>query len=114
MGIQQVVSRDGTTVDRELSDIYTIQPNGEESLQLTDDGISFSPVWTPAGQVTYTQVVVSGDTEDYSPWIVDADGNNQSQLTPSIADLTAAGCVSCVHQVRQNEASTWVSWQPRP
>ena len=37
MGIKQIVSSDGLTVDQELNDIYTIRPNGQEIVQLTDE-----------------------------------------------------------------------------
>ena len=114
MGIQQIVSSDGLTVEQELGDIYTIRPNGQEIVQLTDDGVSFSPVWTPAGQVTYTRIIVNGDSEQYQPWIIDANGSNRTQLQESLAALNAAGCVFCVHHVEGNEGATWISWQPRP
>jgi hypothetical protein len=114
MGIQQIISSDGLTVQQELSDLYTIRPNGQEIVQLTNDGVSFEPRWTLAGRVTYTRILVSDDREEYEPWIVDADGSDRTQLPESLAALNEAGCVICVHQVEGNEGATWISWQPRP
>ena len=60
-------------------DIYTANPGGTAARQVTHDGSSFYPDWSPDGRRIAYASFASGFT---SIWIVDADGTHARQLTP--------------------------------
>jgi len=49
-------------------------------------------------------------------WIMDADGGSQSRLGSSLADLTAAGCTTCVYVAHEpvDGGLPRAYWQPLP
>jgi len=64
------------------SDIYTIDPNGQNLRQLTDNpGRDCQPKWSPDGQ----KIVFMSDRhgQENQIYIMDADGKNQNLLTDS-------------------------------
>lgn len=70
-----------TVQSEQRSSIWTVTPHGETVTQITSginkyDGV-YDLSWTPDGRIVY-ESTASGD-EDI--WIMDADGNNQKQLT---------------------------------
>ena len=66
-------------------DIYTVNPDGTALHQVTHNGSSFQPDWSPdATHIAYASTV-SGFL---SIWVADADGGNARQLTPD--DPTSA------------------------
>ena len=54
--------------------------------------------------------------EGYENWIMDADGGNQVRLSNGLAELTAAGCVTCLYPltVSENIGLSDAFWQPLP
>ena len=47
-------------------------------------------------------------------WIMDADGGNEVRLGDSLADLTAAGCTTCIYVAQESGHGTLprAYWQP--
>jgi len=66
-------------------DIWTITPDGSDSLRLTNRGGTYPiythPVWSPDGrEISFS--AESGELSDPTQiWVMDADGSNPSQLT---------------------------------
>jgi Tol biopolymer transport system component len=63
-----------------VQDVYTVKPDGTGLRQLTTDGRSIWPEWTPAGQIRFRigNVGALTDTMQYS--LMDADGSNVTAL----------------------------------
>jgi len=60
-------------------DIYTVNPDGTAVQQVTHDGSSFTPAWSPDGKrIAYTSAVSGAP----AIWIADANGAHARQLTP--------------------------------
>ena len=64
-------------------DIYTVNPDGTAPQQVTHDGASLMPDWSPDGKRIAYASAVSGAV---AIWIADPDGGNARQLTPDEAD----------------------------
>jgi Tol biopolymer transport system component len=83
------------------TDVYILEIDGSGFHSITSDGISVFPQWTSDGRITFVRwtdaMTGRGDV-----WVMDADGSNASQIDPSIASLTSAGCVVCPHPVAGN------------
>lgn len=116
LNVEQIVNSDGTAVDSEHWDLYAVLPDGSDLQRLTTDGISAGAEWTTDGHVTFTRKVVVQGTEDYENWIMDADGGNQRKIGNSLAELTAAGCVTCLYPLpmSENPGVQDAFWQPLP
>lgn len=57
--------------------IYTLKPDGTDFRQLTDDGMSRRPRWSPDGQwITY----ISGPENSQSLYVMTADGEEKEEL----------------------------------
>lgn len=112
-GSNMVVNADGTSVLNIKDDIYTIGLDGTGLARLTDDGISSLPDWTSGGRLAFIRHAAPTKSEN---WIMDADGGNQSRLGSSLADLTAAGCTTCVYVAHEPVSGTLprAYWQPLP
>jgi hypothetical protein len=109
-----VLNAAGTSVLKFKSDVYTIGVDGSELARLTDDGISIFPDWTSGGRLAFIHHVADLKNEN---WIIDADGGNQSRLGGSLADLTAAGCTTCLYVPRESDFRRPLPrayWQPVP
>jgi Tol biopolymer transport system component len=67
------------------SHIYTCKADGSDPKQLTrGDAGEFAAVWSADGKrVFFSRVKVDGLLKDGSIWVIDADGNNEKQLTTS-------------------------------
>lgn len=66
-------------------DVYTVNPDGTGLQQVTQDGSSVIPDWSPDGtQITY----VSFANGPATIWVADADGSNARQLTPDEEDAS--------------------------
>jgi Tol biopolymer transport system component len=112
-GTDMVVNAAGTSVVDIKSDIYTIGAEGSGLARLTHDGISGLPDWTAAGRLVFIRDAAPTTSEH---WIMDADGGNQGRLGGSLADLTAAGCTTCVYvaQVPVMGGLPRAYWRPLP
>ena len=112
-GTDMVVNAAGTSVVDIKDDIYTIGVDGSGLARLTDDGISSLPDWTSGGRLAFIRHAAPTKSEH---WIMDADGGNQSRLGGSLADLTAAGCTTCVYVAHEpvRGALPRAYWQPLP
>jgi Tol biopolymer transport system component len=113
LGTDMVVNAAGTSVVNIKNDIYTIGVDGSGLARLTDDGISALPDWTSGGRLAFIRNA-SPTSSDH--WIMDADGTNQSRLGGSLADLTAAGCSTCIYVAQEpvHGALPRAYWQPHP
>jgi hypothetical protein len=112
-GSDMVVNAAGTSVVDIKYDIYTIGVDGSGLARLTRDGISALPDWTSGGRLVFIRNA-SPTSSDH--WIMDADGANQSRLGASLADLTAAGCTTCIYvaHVPVHGGLPRGYWQPLP
>jgi hypothetical protein len=112
-GFDMVVNAAGTSVLDIKDDIYTIGLDGTGLARLTDDGVSSLPDWTSGGRLAFIRDADSTNSEN---WIMDADGSNQSRLGSSLADLTAAGCTTCVYVAHEPVSGPLprAYWQPLP
>jgi Tol biopolymer transport system component len=92
---------------QQLSDIYTVRPDGTELKRLTTDTVgplgttdggdfgARRPTWTLEGRIVFTRSAAPGEAV-MQLWVMDRDGGNATRLDPSDAStLTAIGCVSC-------------------
>jgi Tol biopolymer transport system component len=72
---------------RQYYDIYTIRPDGTDLRRLTSDQSSLRPSWTAGGRIWFYRIpMVDGDINTAaapSLWVMDADGNNATQLSIS-------------------------------
>ena len=91
--------------------IYSIRQDGNGLRQLTDDADSSMAAWTLDRHVTFARSTF-GST--YVNWIMDTDGGHPTQLGSTLAELTAAGCVSCLYPVPTTDVSPTADalWQP--
>jgi hypothetical protein len=112
-GSDMVVNSGGTSVVTITDDVYTIGVDGSGLARLTDDGISSLADWTSAGKLAFIRHAASTKSEH---WIMDPDGGNQTRLGDSLADLTAAGCTTCIYVAQEPGHSTLprAYWQPLP
>jgi Tol biopolymer transport system component len=112
-GTHMVVNAAGTSVVNFKDDIYTIGVDGSGLARLTDDGISGLPDWTSSGRLAFIRNASPTNSEH---WIMDADSANQSRLGGSLADLTAAGCTTCVYVAHEpvDGGLPRAYWQPLP
>jgi WD40-like Beta Propeller Repeat len=116
LNVEMIVNDDRTSVLGERTDIYTVLPDGSELRRLTEDEISIRPDWTADGRLTFARIVGAADAIEFENWIMDADGGNQTRLGDSLAELTAAGCLTCLYPLprSQDESLTDAFWQPIP
>jgi Tol biopolymer transport system component len=113
-GTDMVVNADGTSVVNIKDDIYTIGVDGSGMTRLTDDGISGLPDWTSGERLAFIRNAAPTKSEN---WIMDAEGGNQNRLGGSLADLTAAGCTTCIyvaHEPVANGPLPRAYWRPLP
>ena len=71
------------------------------------------PDWTTAGRLAFIRDAAPTTSEH---WIMDADGGNQGRLGGSLADLTAAGCTTCVYVAHEpvRGGLPRAYWRPLP
>jgi WD40-like Beta Propeller Repeat len=110
-----VVNADGTSVVDMKTDIYTIGVDGTGATRLTDDGASAWPNWTADGRLVLVHLTGGNDASGFEHWVMDADGGNASRLGGSLAELNAAGCMTCVYIADSfSTQSPYAYWQPVP
>jgi len=63
-----------------VQDVYTVKPDGTDLRQLTNDGRSIWPEWTPSGQIRFRIGTVGSLTDTMQYSLMDADGSNVSAL----------------------------------
>ena len=61
-------------------DVYTVRPDGTDLRQLTTDGRSIWPEWTPSGQIRFRIGTVGSPTDTMQYSLMDADGSNVTAL----------------------------------
>jgi sugar lactone lactonase YvrE len=61
--------------------VYTVQPDGTDLVQLTTDGVSSAPSWTSDGRILLVRGPLYGGIVASDLWLMDADGGNQVQIT---------------------------------
>jgi hypothetical protein len=64
----------------EVHDVYTVKPDGTGLRQLTTDGRSIWPEWTPSGQIRFRIGAVGTPTDTMQYSLMDADGSNVTAL----------------------------------
>ena len=109
-----VVNADHSSVVAQNVDLYTIDVDGSGLTRLTDDGFSARADWTVDGRLAFMRQVGADDTSGHEAWIMDADGRNSAALGTSLAELTAAGCQTCLYPVDVPAAAlpSFAFWQP--
>jgi Tol biopolymer transport system component len=112
-GTDMVVNAAGTSVVEIQSDVYTIGADGSGLARVTDDGISSLPDWTSDGKLAFIRHAAPTKSEH---WVMDADGGNPRRLGDSLADLTAAGCGTCVYVAHEPVTGGLprAYWRPLP
>jgi dipeptidyl aminopeptidase/acylaminoacyl peptidase len=76
-------------VDR---NVYTVQPDGTDLVQLTTDGFSSAPSWTSEGRILFVRGPLNNGFVASNLWLMDADGGNQVQITEFVRG--PGGCCS--------------------
>ena len=73
---------DGSTPEDQIlvQDVYTVRADGTDLRQLTTDGRSIWPEWTPSGQIRFRIGTLGSPTETMQYSLMDADGSNVTQL----------------------------------
>jgi Tol biopolymer transport system component len=96
------VQIDGTRVQQESQDVYTVRPDGTDLRRLTKDGNSIGATWTPDGRILFTTGCLGNCGAHGGLWTMGADGGNVQLLVPggSGADAPLAGIDA--------------AWQPTP
>jgi hypothetical protein len=112
--VEMLVNSDHTSVTGELDNIYTVRPDGSDLRRLTADGISAQPSWTRDGRLTFARQVGTDEAAQYENWAMDADGGSQTKLGSSLAELSAAGCTTCLYPLGGNRGPSDAFWQPIP
>jgi len=79
---------DGTPDPVPAQDVYTVKPDGTGLRQLTTDGRSIWPEWTPSGQIRFRIGNVGAPTDTMQYSLMDADGSNVTALV-DLAGLIA-------------------------
>jgi Tol biopolymer transport system component len=79
---------DATPDPLPAQDIYTVNPDGTGLRQLTTDGRSIWPEWTPSGQIRFRIGNVGSPTDTMQYSLMDADGSNVTALV-DLAGLIA-------------------------
>jgi hypothetical protein len=112
-GAEMVVNAAGTSVVDIKDDIYTIGVDGSGLARLTHDGISSLPDWTSAGSIAFIRHAAPTDSQH---WIMDGDGGNPRRLGNTLAELSAAGCTTCIYVAHEPVPGLLPSayWQPMP
>jgi len=95
-------------------DIYSVSVDGTDLWQLTREGASGAPSWTPDGRILFFRASSAGEKEtdgDRSAvvgsdglWLMDADGSNAASLGTSLPDLSSDA----------NGFAYYGYWQPSP
>ena len=110
------VNADRTSVLSMATDVYTIGLDGTNLTRLTNDGISARPSWTLRGQLVFARAVgqagAGGDSAGHEQWGMDGNGASQHRTGESLAELTAAGCVTCFYEVDPGSGLQPAYWQP--
>jgi hypothetical protein len=116
-----IVNAERTSVLSMRADIYTINVGATGLTRLTDDGLSARPDWTSTGRLAFMRQLVptpgGGDAQGFENRVMDADGSNQLGPDGSLAELTAAGCTTCVYPSSASSAPIGpyrAYWQPIP
>jgi Tol biopolymer transport system component len=94
------------------SNIYVVRPDGTGLRLLTDDNNSVWPRWLRDGRILFVRWTSPG-RDRYDLWRMNADGTDDVRIDPSIASLTAAGCIVCPAQDDPG-SGTERFWQPVP
>ena len=108
INVEMIVNDDRTSVTDQRTDIYMVRPDGTGLLRLTNDGTSYLPRWTTSGRVTFARSAEN--------WVMEFDGDGQAKLGSSLAELSGAGCTSCIYPVptQPSEGENLAFWQPVP
>jgi Tol biopolymer transport system component len=68
----------GWAADR---NVYAVQPDGTDLVQLTTDGVSSAPSWTSDGRILFVRGPLHNGIVATDLWLMDRDGGNQVQVT---------------------------------
>jgi len=111
-----VVNAGRTSVLDTKHDVYTIRLDGTGLTRLTDDGISAPLSWTADGRLVFIREIspvgTGGNPSGREQWVMDADGGSPIRLGGSLAELTAAGCTTCLYAADSQASVAY--WQPVP
>jgi Tol biopolymer transport system component len=91
-----------------VADVYSVRPDGTGLQQLTTDGRSSWPEWTPSGQIRFRRGTVSEPTMRYSLMV--ADGSNVTELV-DLDGLITAIAPEGLHP-RVGDLGPTFLWQP--
>ena len=68
-------------VQGEEGDIWTMNPDGSDKVQLTDEpGWEGDPVWSPSGRRIAFNMRPSGGDPRYELWVINSDGSDRRQI----------------------------------
>ena len=94
-----------------VQDIYTVRPDGTDLRQLTTDGRSIWPEWTPSGQIRFRTGTVGALTDTMQYSLMDADGSNVTPLVDLEALLQAIATEGLTPPVPGDLGPAFL-WQP--
>jgi Tol biopolymer transport system component len=111
--IEMIVNQSHTSVTGERSDVYTVRPDGTDLQRLTNGGASALPHWTADGRLTFTHWIGETYGEQYENVVMNVDGSTKTTLGASLAELSSAGCLTCLYTPPGDEYRGFPAfWQP--
>ena len=102
---------DGTPDPVPAQDVYTVKPDGTGLRQLTTDGRSIWPEWTPSGQIRFRIGNVGAPTDTMQYSLMDADGSNVTALV-DLEGLVTAVMPEGMHPTIPGDLGPAFLWQP--
>ena len=102
---------DGTPDPVSVQNVYTVKPDGTGLRQLTTDGHSIWPEWTPSGQIRFRIGTVGSPTDTMQYSLMDADGSNVSALV-DLEGLLTAVVPEGMHPTIPGDLGPAFLWQP--
>jgi len=102
---------DATPDPLPVQDVYTVKPDGTGLRQLTTDGRSIWPEWTPSGRIRFRIGNVGSPTDTMQYSLMDADGSNVTPLV-DLEGLLNAITPEGMHPPIPGDLGPAFLWQP--
>jgi len=90
-GLELDCGQSATCLSTNLSEIWTIRPDGSGARQITRVGHAENPKWSPDhSQILFIRSVTTKGTRQSEVWAIGANGQGARQISPAIDVIAAA------------------------